>query len=520
MLSALVGKFREAGAERHLVLQHRDELVTQNRKTFHAVNRSVPRTGVIDANNKDFHQHIVFGMVPTVARNLKHLRATDLVVVDEAHHTAATSYGKILKHLYEMNPEMKLAGFTATSQRGDKKPLREFYDNVSDQITVLELIRAGILVTPRFFVVDIGVQEDLQNVRKLASDFDMSEVARIMDQRPLNKQVVDKWKDQAGDRQTVVFCSTVEHATHITEEFQQSGVGARMVWGDMGAAARRQTLQAYDRGAFQVLVNVAVLTEGWDCQPVSCVVLLRPCSFKSTMIQMVGRGLRRLDPDLHPGRTKSDCIVLDFGTSVLTHGTIEMDVELDPKKGAAPVKTCPECEGEVPMFASECPLCGHVFESEEESDGDGSPLEPGEIGEFVLREIDIFNASPFKWEEFMEGAVLIANGFQAWAMVIWFQGQWYAFGMSKGEPLKHVSNGDKMVCLSSADDFIRLYEEEDSAHKSRRWIRKPATARQLQLLGLPDIAATEINRYRASCSLTWKFNERYIQPALMGRMAA
>ena len=83
-----------------------------------------------------------------------------------------------------------------------------------------------------------------------------------------------------------------------------------------------------------MVVNVAVLTEGWDHPPTSCVVLLRPSSYKCTMIQMVGRGLRTVDPQEHPGVIKTDCIVLDFGTSSLLHGSLEQDVDLDrPRSG-------------------------------------------------------------------------------------------------------------------------------------------------------------------------------------------
>jgi DNA repair protein RadD len=90
---------------------------------------------------------------------------------------------------------------------------------------------------------------------------------------------------------------------------------------------------AYSAGKIQVVVNVAVLTEGWDDQPTSCVVLLRPSSYKSTMIQMIGRGLRTVNPEEHPGVIKSDCIVLDFGTSTLLHGSLEQDVDLVGHEG-------------------------------------------------------------------------------------------------------------------------------------------------------------------------------------------
>ena len=101
-------------------------------------------------------------------------------------------------------------------------------------------------------------------------------------------------------------------------------------------------------GDTEVVVNVSVLTEGFDSPQVSCVILTRPCSFKSTMVQMIGRGLRTIDQNEYPGVVKTDCIVLDFGTSVLTYGSLEDDVNLlgseSSRIGQAPEKTCPNCD--------------------------------------------------------------------------------------------------------------------------------------------------------------------------------
>ncbi len=519
MLSKLVGDVFNTGAERAIILQHRDELTKQNRATFHKVNPQIGASGVINSNQKQFSSNVAFAMVPTLARNMQYLRAVDIAVVDEAHHTAAASYGRVLEALQELNPEMLLAGFTATPKRGDKASLTNWFSNVADHISLQELVRSGVLVNPRCFVIDLGVQEDLAAVKRNVSDFDMSEVAKIMDHTPLNKQVVQKWKDQAGDRQTVVFCSTVEHAGHITDEFREAGVAARLVWGDMPEADRRDTLADFDKGLFQVVVNVAVLTEGWDCQPVDCVVLLRPCSYKGTMIQMIGRGLRRLDPELYPGRRKSDCIVLDFGTSIITHGSLEVTTELDPEQekeeGQPEFMRCPGCGTLLPGGSRECPICGHSFVEERQAAADLAALtkEHPERA-FELREIQLLDASPFRWETFWDGAVMIANGFNAWGMTVWYQGEWHSLGATKGEPLKHLSRGDKLLCLAVADDFIRSYEEEDTAHKSRRWLHLQPTDNQLRYLNMQRGQAYDLNRYKASCLLTWKFNEQRVQAKL------
>ena len=144
----------------------------------------------------------------------------------------------------------------------------------------------------------------------------MSEVDAIMNKSPVTDAVIGHWQEKASDRQTVVFCSTLDHAANVTAAFRHAGIKVSMIQGDMPDTERKSILAAYDQGDIQVIVNVAVLTEGWDHPPTSCVVLLRPSSYKSTMIQMVGRGFR-----LAPG--KADCLVLDFGGNVMRHGPVD-----------------------------------------------------------------------------------------------------------------------------------------------------------------------------------------------------
>ena len=182
-------------------------------------------------------------------------------------------------------------------------------------------------------------------------------------------------------------------------------------------------------------------------------------------------------------------------------------------------KECPECGADLPAGVHECPICGYVFDIATEGEGASADEH---MADFVLTEIDLFNQSPFKWETLFDGYVLIANGFDAWGMTIWFGGLWHALGGAKGVGVRHLASGEKLVCLSTADDHIRVHETSDSAGKSRRWLHLPASPKQLQYLGLTDIRAIGINRYRASCLLTWRFNEQKVQARLetVQKMAA
>jgi hypothetical protein len=286
--------------------------------------------------------------------------------------------------------------------------------------------------------------------------------------------------------------------------------------GGMAKSRREETLRSFDSGNVQVLVNVAVLTEGWDCQHVGCVVLLRPSSYKSTMVQMIGRGLRRLDPEMYSAwPPKNDCIVLDFGTSVLTHGTLEQSVILDDvRKGAPPKRICPECEALVPIVASECPICGHVFVETEVSSRGGS-AEKDELGNFVLTEIDLFSASPYQWEELWGGIAYVATAFDAWSVVVNINGSWVAVCAAQGDKGARVMmRGEKMLCLSAADDYLRIHGDNKSASKSRSWLHMPPTEKQMGILRRKGYDADANSRYRAAAYLTWMFNEKAIRASV------
>jgi superfamily II DNA or RNA helicase len=533
MLSLLVSEMQPA---KTLVLQHRDELVSQNLSKFQKVNPGLP-VSLFTADTKSWRGKTTFAMVQTLSRenNLETIPRLDLVVVDEAHHVAAATYRRILEAAKAKNDRCLVAGFTATPLRGDKKGLRSVFSNVADQITLKELISRGFLVPPRAFVIDVnGVREGLGRVRKLKYDFDMNEVAEVMNKKVVNDEVIRQWKEHAPDRKTVVFCSTVHHATDVTGAFRAAGISTEMLTGDTPDAERVGIIRRLKAGATQVVVNVAVLTEGFDEPSISCVVLLRPCSYKSTMIQMIGRGLRTINPDEYPGFVKKDCIILDFGSSILTHGDINADVSLDggekkgEEHGAGPFKTCPEspdetdylvpdrngnigCGGQVPTGAAFCPLCGFLFERPQ--------AEPAD--QVILTEVDLLDSSPFRWVDlFGSGKAMLASGFAAWAGVFSPDGQnWFALGKEKeSKMLTRIHIGDRLQALAAADDFLRERETSGNANKSRRWMKQPASDRQRELLTKVgyEMAPLDFNftKYTAATHLNFQWHRRQIEAVL------
>ena len=507
MLSAVAGSLLAEPDAKACILAHRTELTGQNRSKFERVNPGL-KTSVFDANEKSWDGNATFAMVQTLSRktNLDQLPTLDLLVIDEAHHAASPSYREVIDQVLVKNPKAAICGLTATPNRGDGKGLREVFSNVADQITLGEMIASGHLVPPRTYVIDVGTQEALRKVRRTAIDFDMNEVANILNKTLVTESVINNWKAEARDRKTIVFCSTVEHATDVCSAFNRAGIESVLIHGDLSDDERKERLAAYENGSTQVVVNVAVLTEGYDYTPTSCVVLLRPSSYKSTFIQMVGRGLRTVDPQEFPGLVKTDCIVLDFGTASLMHGALEQEVNLDghDNLGDAPTKECPECGATVPMAVMECPLCGHVWEEQD------NPSR-GVLDHFVMSEIDLLSRSNFRWcDLFGSDDALMATGFNAWGGIFFLNGRWHAVGGAKGHTTQLLAVGERTVCMAKADDWLNEHESEDSAHKTRRWLNESPTPKQLQYLP-PELRADfGLTRYQASALLSFRFNRNAI----------
>lgn len=507
MLSAVAGSLLAEPDAKACILAHRTELTGQNRSKFERVNPGL-KTSVFDANEKSWDGNATFAMVQTLSRktNLDQLPTLDLLVIDEAHHAASPSYREVIDQVLVKNSKAAICGLTATPNRGDGKGLREVFSNVADQITLGEMIASGHLVPPRTYVIDVGTQEALRKVRRTAIDFDMNEVANILNKTLVTESVINNWRAKACDRKTIVFCSTVEHATDVCTAFNQAGIESVLIHGELSDGERKERLVAYEYGSAQVVVNVAVLTEGYDYTPTSCVVLLRPSSYKSTFIQMVGRGLRTVDPQEFPGLVKTDCIVLDFGTASLMHGALEQEVNLDghDNLGDAPTKECPECGATVPMAVMECPLCGHVWEKQD------NPSR-GVLDHFVMSEIDLLSRSNFRWcDLFGSDDALMATGFNAWGGIFFLNGRWHAVGGAKGHTTQLLAVGERTVCMAKADDWLNEHESEDSAHKTRRWLNESPTPKQLQYLP-PELRADfGLTRYQASALLSFRFNRNAI----------
>ena len=509
-LSAITG-LRIKKKKRALIMAHRDELTRQNSDKFRQVNPTIP-ISFFNADSKSFNGQTVFSMMQTLSqeKHLATMRPFDLLVIDEAHHAASDTYRQVIARAKESNNKTEILGVTATPERTDRRGLRQTFSNVADVVTLTEMVQAGHLVPPRALVIDIGTQSQLKNVKKTADDFDQAEVEAIQNTNYNNRQIVEKWKELAIDRPTVAFCATVQHAKDVRDAFRAEGIEAEAVHGSMSKKKRREILAAFDRGEIPVLCNPMILTEGWDCQICACVMLLKTSSHKSTAIQMIGRGLRKVDPELYPGINKIDCLVLDFGITLITIGDLISTVKLKDdggkkEKEEARKKTCPDCEAQLPVQTMTCPLCGYEFKIE---------LIDGiynEAAELRLIEIDLINKSPFRWNNLWSSdKLMIATGFKAWASVCSTDFEsWHAIG-GKGRETKHLGTTNRLGAVASADDWMRQHETAANARKSAGWMNQPATQKQVSMLARFGGVGI-MSKIEAAAYLTFHFNRSGIE---------
>lgn len=319
---------RRAG--RALILAHRDELISQAAAKVREVWPGVD-VGIVKGSQDEVHSHVVVASVQTLARQARLARLTrpfgpdagllgrtdpfGLVVIDEAHHAAADSYGRVIAALDAGQPHGPLLfGVTATPDRGDGKGLDDLFDEIVFSYDILWGIRSGYLADLRGLAVRIDTL-DMGDVKVSRGDYEVGAAGRALEAAGAPARIVEAWRQHAPDRRTLVFTPTVATAEHIAAEFVAAGVPAAFVSGETPLDRRRDLLRRFGTGEIQVLANCAVLTEGFDEPRVDCVIIARPTRSRGLYVQMVGRGTRR-----HPDKT--DCLVMDIVGATEEHSLV------------------------------------------------------------------------------------------------------------------------------------------------------------------------------------------------------
>ncbi|MDC9819527.1 DEAD/DEAH box helicase [Pectobacterium polonicum] len=350
--SLVIAELARLARGRVLVLAHVKELVAQNHAKYCALDLEADIFAA-GLQQRESQGKVVFGSVQSVARNLDQFdNAFSLLIIDECHRISDddnSQYQQIIQHLQKTNPQLRLLGLTATPYRlgkgwiyqyhyhgmirGDEQCL--FRDCIYE-LPLRYMIKHGFLVPPDRLDMPV-VQYDFSKLvarsNGLFSEADLN--LEIKRQQRITPHIISQVIDYAQTRRGVmIFASTVEHAKEITALLPAGQ--AALVSADTPAAERDALINAFKQQSLRYLVNVAVLTTGFDAPHVDLIAILRPTESVSLYQQIVGRGLR-----LYPGKT--DCLILDYAGNPHDLYTPEVG-NSKPHAGSQPVQVfCPAC---------------------------------------------------------------------------------------------------------------------------------------------------------------------------------
>ena len=285
--------------DRVLILAHRGELLEQAADKIHKATGLGCAVEKAEESCQGSWFRIVVGSVQTLMREKRLGRFPadyfNAIIIDEAHHCISDSYQRVLQHF----PEAHVLGVTATPDRGDMRNLGQYFETLAYEYTLPKAIKEGYLCPIKALTIPLKI--DMSSVSVQAGDFKAGDISTALD--PYLERIAQEMEKYCRDKKTVVFLPLVKTSQKFRDILNGHGFQAAEVNGD--SQDRSEVLEAFEKGNYNVLCNSMLLTEGWDCPSVDCVVVLRPTKVRSLYCQMVGRGTR-----LSPG--KDHLLLLDF----------------------------------------------------------------------------------------------------------------------------------------------------------------------------------------------------------------
>lgn len=353
VIAATVASGAHAKGRRAVFLCHRAELLRQASETFDRF--GIPH-GLIQAGAPLTDAAIQVASIQTLARRLGQMPPPDLVFADEAHHSVAGTWVKLLAAW----PEARIVGLTATPERLDGRGLSDVFDAMVSGPSVVELMGGGYLSGYKAFAPSTV---DLSGVRTRMGEYAAADLSAAVDKPALVGDIVSTYRKLAMGKRAILFAASIGHSKHLVEAFQSAGIAARHVDGSTPADERAQAIADFAAGRTLVLSNVELFGEGFDVPAVEVVILARPTQSLSLHLQQIGRALR-------PAEGKPHALILDHAGNLARHGLPDDDREwsLDGlargrKRGAEAlpaVKVCPDCFC-THRPAAACPECGHQY---------------------------------------------------------------------------------------------------------------------------------------------------------------
>lgn len=298
---AAIAEDRVRAGDRVLILAHRSELLQQAADKLRKSTGLASSLEKAESTSLGRFERVTVGSVQTLRRQSRLEKfAPDhfgTIIIDEAHHASSSTYLQVLDYF----SSAKVLGVTATPDRADMKNLGSVFDSLAYEYRLPKAIREGYLCPIKALTLPLKL--DITGAAVQAGDFKADDVATALD--PFLDQIAEEMRTACADRHTVVFLPLVATARKFRDILCAKGFRAAEVNGQ--SEDRAQVLADFEAGKYDVLCNAMLLTEGWDCPSVDCIVVLRATKSRALYSQMVGRGTR-----LSPQTGKKELLLLDF----------------------------------------------------------------------------------------------------------------------------------------------------------------------------------------------------------------
>lgn len=387
LISEFIKRISQKNRVKVVIVTHVKELLEQ---TYDELIEQFPEcdTGFYCAGlgQKELWHDVTFATIQSICGKARDFnKAPQIIICDEAHlipHNSDTQYRRFFNDCLELNHNCKIIGFTGTPFRADSGRLDEgdnrLFDGIAYQIDMAYMVQEGYWSKPVTPTTEARLS--VEGVKIVKGDYAQGQLEAAVDVDEKTEACVSEIVYYGASREKwLVFTAGVMHCEHVRDSLRRRGISAEMVTGETPKDEREAILERYKAGEIKALVNVAVLTTGFNVPSIDMVVFMRPTRSPVLYIQCAGRGVRPVyesgfDLSTKDGRLaaieagkKKDCLFLDFGNIISTLGPIDQ-VEIRKKqnrekteKAEAPTKICPSCGAVCYASQKVCFSCSYAF---------------------------------------------------------------------------------------------------------------------------------------------------------------
>ncbi|MCC8038994.1 MAG: DEAD/DEAH box helicase [Bacteroidales bacterium] len=283
--------------QRILIIAHRSELIEQISASLSRYHLEHGILAGIQKERRDLSLPLQVASIQTLTHpgnsSLAQKLGFDYVIIDEAHHALATSYRK----LWSLFPEAKILGVTATPWRMNRQGFTHLFEAFVPSPSVKEFIQRGWLAPYQYYSIPSSsmVQQSVDGLKEMGRDGDykVSELERVMDRDSIRSQLYESYEKLVKGKKGIIYSISRLHSEHICWQYQSHGVRIKNIDSETPAQERKQIVEEFKRGMLDVIVNVDIFSEGFDCPDIEFVQLARPTKSLVKYLQQVGRGLRK-----------------------------------------------------------------------------------------------------------------------------------------------------------------------------------------------------------------------------------